>query len=260
MNKRTIYTVFGVALSLLIATGGWFITNSLLDRKESDLLSARGSVHVDAPQQTNTVPPDDSVITSDPTKLTAAEMYTVLEYWELNGTEQAHEPTDGQISMEQALNRAHEWLEYFCGQGLLSSKLLDYEPRKTNAYLSRNVPSQSGATAQNPLVKAEDIRDSKLLEPFYSYWTVRLYAERLNIMLIINAGTGQIWKAEIDSSTATINFNGVNAEEMQTAFKAYIDIENADGILNTNAEISPGTLENQTVLARVVLSVSAIIP
>lgn len=267
MKKRTIYTVSGVILSLLIAFGGWAVIDGLLARKENALLSTREIIPVNMPVDNssenssfNNYPPeitDPATIISEYPKLTASEIYRVLDRWESPGSPQPHEPTEGQLNMEQAIDAAKEWLAYFCQNRWLPAEAIDYD--KTNAYLSINIVELE-LVEENPLINEDEIRDDALLEPFYSYWTVSFSGAGMQTTLIINAGTGQIWQAEIVSNTTNISFNDISKGELLAAFADYIDTGGMDGLVQINAEIITGTSDGQTVSAKAELSLSAIRP
>jgi hypothetical protein len=269
MKKRRIYTMLGIALAFLIAFGGWAVTDALIAGKENALLSTRGSILINTQSGNsfgNTPPdagtPNTSVpitIINNYPKLNASEIYEVLVGWELPGKESPHEPTERQLNMEQAIAVAGEWLATFCGNDLIPEAAREYD--KTNAYLALNEISEPAEMiALNPLVSFDEIRDEALLEPFCSYWTVSFSGGTIDTTLIINAGTGQIWKAEIVSKNANVNFDGISESELLAAFTEYIDVDGADGIINITTKIIPGTLDGKTVLAKVELSLSAIWP
>lgn len=244
LSKRNLYTAMGIALSFVIAIGGWALTSKLIDGKADALLSVTGSVKVPVVASTDTgKEPDESGGESPHVlpRLTATEISAVLQNWKAAGSERPHEPTDGQLSMEQAIEAGKAGLSYFCEQGVIPTELLELEYDKINAYLYENQPRG---------------QETGSLDPFYSYWTVSLTNGRMSALLTINAVTGQIWKAEIASTISSVNFNEVQAEHMLDVFTSYLDLGDGDLIeakydeytISANMSFAGGMFEAVTTL------------
>lgn len=223
-SKQNLYTVVGVALSFVIAFGGWALTSELINRKADALLSVTGSVKVPTAPPTGTgEKPGDSDEETDYVwpKLTESEIVAVLQNWEAGGRERPHEPTEGQLSMEQAIDAGRTGLFYFSEQGIIPAELLDNS--KINAYLYEYQPSGQG---------------TGLLDPFYSYWTVSFSGESMDVSLTINAVTGQIWKADL--SFSGINSNELKGEQVLYVFTSNLELSSADSIKTTGNITSKG--------------------
>jgi len=217
MNKQKGYTAMGIALSFLIAVGGWTLTSMLIDKKSDALLSATGSIRIDTPSAISPTPVDqgDSGIEEllrERPKLTEDEIIKILQNWESSDSDRiAHEPTGEQLSMEQAIKIGEAGLSYFSEQGVIFVEPHEYENAKISAYLVENQPRGQNTLSRN-----------LALHPYYSYWSVSFSNERMNTVLTINAVTGQIWIADITVHSAISNFNTVNLEDALTAFISHI--------------------------------------
>ena len=228
MNKQKIYTGIGITLSLLIAIGGWILTSALIDKKSDALLSLTGITTIDAPGIMSTPGITENADDRSPNSpmserpvLTEQQIYEILQNWESSGNEKPHEPKEGQLNMEQAIAAGKTGLTYFSEQGIIPVELAGYKYDKTNAYLCQNLID-------------EQIR---FLDSVYSYWTVTFTSEQMSANLIINAVTGQIWKASITIFNENIDSGEVNPKHALDAFASYTGIslnEATDAVYGEN--------------------------
>ncbi|MDR1130907.1 MAG: hypothetical protein LBL15_00620 [Oscillospiraceae bacterium] len=219
MRKQNVLTILGIALSFVIAIGGWAVTSMLIDLKSDALLSAGGLTPVYAPAATSSghTKLDDNPnimgedISGERSIFSAIEISRILSNWESRANEQPHEPMEGQITMEQAIAIGQKGLSYFYDQGIIPAQLLEYS--KTDAYLCQRQPS-GGA--------------GKMLSPDYSYWGLSFSGENGSVRFSINAMTGQIWKADlgINSSETVLTeaVKKIKAEQMLDVFTAYLGL------------------------------------
>ena len=207
MVKNVIYTAFGILLSFAIAIGGWVLTSRLIGRESARLLDASTAFTVDIPaielahHYDSEAPPilDKRAITS------------ILHNWENMGVNRWHEPAPGQITMEQAIVAAREWVSFLQSYQLLP---LDMGFTSQMAFLSQNI----------------DPMDSFLpLE--YSYWTVNFGSDEVSLHMQINAVTGQVWTTEVTLAQYQIMWTNTlhtNLDEMQAALTAYVALLGMD--------------------------------
>ena len=186
MSKQKIITVAGIALSFAIATGGWALTSTMINRKSDALLSVSGTTWINAPDARPVAIPGQSVIEDNPSDtlsmLTEREMLSVLANWNSPGRERPHEPTAEQINMEEAIAIGEAALAYF---NFIPANQLVFDRTKTTAFLCQNIPSG---------------RNGQFLDPIYSYWAVTFTIDgvsRWGASMMINAVTGQVWKIDI---------------------------------------------------------------
>jgi len=201
VNKQNLYTAMGIALSFIIAVGGWVLTSTLIDRKSDTLLSATGSIQVNTPPVSPIDTNDDDETPPHRPTLSESEMVKVLQNWEAVIGERPHEPVDGQLNMEQAIDAGKAGLSYFHEQGIIPAELLKFD--KTNAYLCEKQPRG---------------QENYTLNPNYSYWTITFSGENRRATLVINAMTGQIWEAAFSGAGIA------ETEKALEAFTSYLDL------------------------------------
>ncbi|MCL2593642.1 MAG: hypothetical protein FWD82_09810 [Defluviitaleaceae bacterium] len=190
MSKRNIFTVIGLVLSFVIATGGWLLTSRLMNIQSERLLSGATSFLVNTPVA-EPIHVNNSDYPNRQRMLLEHEIVSVLQNWSfLRGT-QLHEPAIGQISMEQAIIAAREGIVFLRDHGILPEELLTFND--TRAYLSQNIDS---GLSLEPLLPIE-----------YSYWTVSFSGNYLTAFVTINAVTGQIWGISVATFEITQPIN-----------------------------------------------------
>ena len=211
LRLNNIYTGLGIILSFAIAVGGWTLTRRLIDNRSDALMSQAGYQTVNPPTVATPAHNDDGEedgSLSERPRLTVAEMARILINWESTDRERPHEPMEGQLSMEEAIDAADACLIEWGEAGLLAWET--YE--NVRAYLCQNLP--------------EDRAD--MLDPVYSYWTVSLSDQNLRATLTINAVTGQIWKASL-SFLQTNVYKEVDIEHILNTFISSLDLGGQDG-------------------------------
>ena len=185
-GKRLVLTTIGIILSLVIAVGGWVLTSHLMDMESERLLSGITSFAVDTPliEFTHFSNYDDDYPYARP-RLTEDEIVSVLRNWEqLPSWEHTvrrrlHEPAAGQINMQQAIEIAREGLLFLLDYGILPQEALTFND--VRAYLGQNI-----------------LPSDDFLPIEYSYWNVRFFNDYMDVLMTINAVTGQIWRKEIE--------------------------------------------------------------
>ena len=234
-RKRGIYTGLGIAASFAIAVGGWSLTRLLIDKRSDALMSQTGYQTVNPPPVATPKSVDNGDNDNPPTKrprLTEAEMARVLVNWESTDREIPHEPMEGQLSMEDAIDAADACLAEWGKVGLLPAQWETYE--NVRARLCQNLP--------------EDWRDRDLLDPVYSFWTVSMSAENIRATLTINAVTGQIWKASLSLAQTRASLGKVEIEQVLNTFMAPLD---SDGkVDDTNRETKVGFDRNAVMASK----------
>lgn len=230
MNKQGIYTAVGIAFSLMIAFGGWILTNTLLDKQETVLLSKTGSIYVPAGLKTmagsandansNLPPKTKTELLPNETKLEEGVMAKILANWNApQSYARPHDPVEGQFSMEQAITAAKNGLSHFSTQGIIPPVLLENEFTRTKASLWENHP----AFKENP--SDPRVKVSTELPPAYSYWVITFDNEKLNVRLMLNAVTGAIWRADIVSYQAGTTLTDLDVVEMIEIYAAYLGLD-----------------------------------
>lgn len=192
---KKVITLGGIFLAFVIAIGGLFIMQGMIHERGDALLSESGSVKAapivdDADRNT-----DDA----EPTTLSQMEIIQILHSLESKETEQPHEPMQGQISMENAIEQAKEWTNHFYTQ------YLDEETTDTLNYIKIN---SKLCIKQN----SEIVGNSS--EVLNSYWTVILETDEIRTEIVMNAVTAQVFRATVTSSSAAYDFSKIDLERL----------------------------------------------
>ena len=95
--------------------------------------------------------------------------------------ETLHDPVEGQISMEEAVQEGEEWL--------ISMGIGEGEAQGADDGL-KFVKAALGVGIQKGSSKVQ-------LEPYYSFWTVHFSGSYTDAVLYLNAVTGRVWRAEV---------------------------------------------------------------
>ena len=186
-------TLGGIFFAFVIAIGGLFIMQGMIHKRGDVLLSESGNIKA-APIV------DDAEGNADDLELTPLsqmEIIQILHSLESNETEQPHEPMQGQISMENAIEQAKEWTNHFYTQ------YLDEETTDTLNYIKIN---SKLCIKQN----SEIVGNSS--EVINSYWTVILETDEIRTEIVMNAVTAQIFCATVTSSSVEYDFSKIDLE------------------------------------------------
>ena len=216
-RKHNLYTGLAILLSFTIAVGGWELTRLLIDNRSDALMSQSGYQTVNppaiaTPSQTQTDDGEEDGPSQKRPRLTETEMARILINWESPDQERPHEPMEGQLSMEEAIDAADAYLAEWGKAGLFPTAWETYEVAR--AYLCQNLPEGRG----------------DLLDPALSYWTVSLSDQNLRATLTINAVTGQVWKASFSFLQMRVYLKEAEIEHVLNTFISQLDMGmKADG-------------------------------
>jgi len=226
----------GIILSFVIAIGGWVLTSTLIDMRSDALLSASGitlmnapdarlpessisSTAVDDPNVEAPMLPDYAQNTDGPT-LSENEIISIIKNLESPTIERLHEPSAGQITMEQAIESGQAWCSVFSESGIIPAELFNWEDMRINAYLSQRLPLD---------------QSEQFLNPIYSYWTVTYSSVYMDTNLDINAVTGKVLKANIALHSYPQTALYPNAiKNVLVRFIDDLGLDSYDGIKTTN--------------------------
>lgn len=181
MNKRIVFSGIMNLSVILFAFAGMFITNGLMERKEAQLLAEKGSIEMESPNMSLY---NDKNLENEnyETVLTPEQIADTLNQWKNPSNEtRPHEPIEGQLPMEQAINKGEIWIRSMKEAGEFTAQ-------------DSSVFHEVTAALEIHVKQEESILE---LEPYYSYWRVQFTNEQLRICLYMNAVTGQVWEADI---------------------------------------------------------------
>ena len=213
-TKTLLLTTLGILLSFAVALGGWQLVNRLIGMESDRLLGTPTTFAVDMPD----MPLSDTSLAEDdaPHTLDKAAITSILRNWEDMGFNRWHEPAPGQITMEQAILTAREWVAFLQSYNLL--------------------PADIGFTSQVAFLSQNTDPMGSFLPLEYSYWTVNFGSDDIHLHMQMNAVTGQVWTTEVtvaDYRRMLERSYHLSHDEMQDALTAYMALLGMDGALDT---------------------------
>lgn len=221
MKNHQKLNVLGVILVFIIIIGSWGLTKYLLYRKEINLLSRINKFDISI----------NSDLESSNSDLSVEEIREILVTWNDNKELRVHDPTINQLSMDEAINKSIDDIEYFCEKGILPSSFKSVDVSlNTSAYLGTKVPENTN------------------LKDRYSYWTIKFSSEEIFIELELNAYTGNIWNI-IAYDFVNENVENINIEEALKMYSSYLGINMSN---YSKSELGYGSLTSDD--SRLILS------
>ncbi len=168
MKKTSRYTILTMLLAVAISLGSMACLNLILRAREGWLLSANGAIL--AGSMVNEWQKRQNI--------SVRQIEEVIKSWDKGMT--AHDPVNGQISMEEAIRAGRAW---FTKMDLEEyDRERDEKARIHSAYAMLR-------TLEEP-AKAEE-------KPYYSFWEVRLSGGSVEAVLYVNAVTAGVWQAKV---------------------------------------------------------------
>ncbi len=115
MNKSFQYTILTLLLALVFAFGSMAGMNLILEKREEQILTERGKAVIEAPvfawQEWETEGNEENKENKGRT-LTLKQISDAIDSWNNRTGEVIHDPVEGQISMEQAIEQGKAWLAF----------------------------------------------------------------------------------------------------------------------------------------------------
>lgn len=182
MSKSYRYTILTLFLAVVFGLGSMEGMHLILKARESRLLTQQGSVAVEAPVRAWQV--KESSAAGEIAVSPALEGYTLSEEQVvevLNNREGAmilnHEPVEGQIPMEAAMEASVFWLS--------EMGFIDAAAEEPNYMTARLTVAVKRDKLEIPL------------EPYHSFWFVQYYGPSMMVFMHVNAVTGRVWSADV---------------------------------------------------------------
>lgn len=197
MNRAYKYTTLTVLLALAFTLGSMAGMNLILRVKEKQLLTESGRVVAKAPvrswqtQESRAEGEKEKNSDKESDILTTGKAEEVVRNWNEHKGITVHNPVNGQISMEEAIQAGREWL---AEMGMEKK-----EQEKTQLSYSVNAILYAAVEEELSIQKwpAQPVVTEEPLEPYYSFWNVQFSNQSVNAVLFLNAVTGKVWGAEI---------------------------------------------------------------
>lgn len=198
MIKRILYSLVTMICAIFLIFGSMFMSNRFLLRREAKLLSETGKMKVeslvvawntDKEEQTEKEEAAGAQSESGAildrqgeyaVKLSEEEMIRALKNLDSGMEELIHEPVEGQLSMEEAINTGINWVK----------AMMHSEDKFEEALYLEDVKAALSFVMGNEKVKET--------APYYSFWKVELSYGLMVINLSINAVDGRVWRADIN--------------------------------------------------------------
>jgi hypothetical protein len=186
MNKAYKYTILTLLLAVVFIFVSMTGMNLILQIRERQLLTESGRIAMETPVRSwqtadNEEGEEENAVAEKETDtLTTEQMEEVINGWNQRTGVTVHSPVNGQISMEDAIEMAQQWL---AEMGLNDNE----QERDTDAI------SMSAVLG----VATQEILEGVQLELYYSIWTVQIQSDSIKAEIYINAVTGKVWGAEI---------------------------------------------------------------
>lgn len=235
MKKTYKYTFLTMFLALVFIFGSMAGMNFILYIREDRLLSESGMAVAESPVRAWQEWGDKTEKDEDGEKysLSVVQVKDAIESWNRRMGETLHNPVQGQISMEEAVQEGEEWL--------MSMGIEEGETQRTDVGL-KLVKATLGVGVQKGSSRVP-------LEPYYSFWTVHFSGSYTDTVLYLNAVTGRVWGAEI---TLYDNLPEELPCEKLGWFVEMAGLQVADGIAEINEEKTQAVLvvEDDLLYAR----------
>ena len=207
--------LLGILTALVIAFGAVTLVQRRLTDEKRELLEGGGAVTL--PVQTLQTDAEkleeaESAEEGADRKMTREELTRALELLESPGEIYPHEPRPGQLSMENAVQCAKEWMrEFLLPQLGIGADAGGESTEYRAACFLWSRGEQDGGAVENPLL---------------SFWTVSLTGPKMNGMLVLNAATGQVMDAVINC-TAPVEYQ--EDSHMTRILEEYMDSFELEG-------------------------------
>ena len=180
MIERLIKSILGITLSLVIALGGWLITNHFIETNAQSFFVPRYVARVAIPEYGNL---DQEGIRDN---LSPSEVYSVFQSWCPSNPIIFHEPASDQIGLEEAVTIGRQNLD------ILKDLLHLPEDFFVSTFMNIHIAQRGAFDSGEGEWGQGELRDS-----IYSYWQLNFSSDSFNVVMKLNAFTGQMWSATL---------------------------------------------------------------
>ena len=203
-KKGRVFDVLGILLAFLAAAGGLFLAKKALDQNRETLLSKTGQVK--------------TVLLSDgqegkEREEAINELADVVKTWENEQVEYPHEPGNGQLSMEEAVEISQNWVKNF------------YKKYRKQQLKGIQDLTKYSKVSANLCMKQKEPSKEDTFVVMYSYWKVAVVDEITRAEFILNAATGQILDVFMFSYYTGMNFLDISQKKVLHEYVRTFDPE-----------------------------------
>ena len=223
MKKTYKYTLLTMFLALTFIFGSMAGMDFILLSREDQILSESGVAVAESPVRAWQDWGDGTEKDDERYSLSVVQVKDAIESWNKRLGDTLHDPVDGQVSMEEAVQEGEEWL--------MSMGMGEGEAQGAGAGLAF-VKATLGVGVQKGASRVP-------LEPYYSFWTVRFSGSYTDAVLYLNAVTGRVWRAEV---TLYDNLPEELPSENLERFVEMAGLQAADGAAEINEEKTQAVL------------------
>lgn len=186
------YTILTLLASVAFIAGSMAGMNLILKIEEERLLEGSGEILMESPVLAwqgygNEAGEKSEDANGKAPVLTMEQIEDAVKCWNNRKGEILHNPVEGQLSMEEAVQAGEDWL---AKTGFVKEEKTGGEVFRVKATLGMGYTDVSAKTQ---------------LEPYYSFWTIKFVDENQYIILYLNAVTGGVWGAEINLYEGTFS-------------------------------------------------------
>lgn len=216
MHKAGKYTLLTAILALIFIVLSILCGRILLGNWEEKLLGRSGRLEYTSPVRSGEETEDGSQAARD-NRLQMEEIEDIVRVWNQKSVLLVHEPAEGQISIDEAIEEVKSWLSEIGMEETAAGGSGSIQATLNQGQMKGKKKSQQG--------------------PGYSFWRVEYVRDEVEAVFFVNAITGRVWEADVtfykpwpkkpdaDFLDILVDLTGLKASEEDRAVKLW---ENED--------------------------------
>lgn len=180
--KEYKYTFISLMFAALFIIGSMVATNYILRLRETRLLTEKGDMKVESPviewegEKNSEESAGNTDVNGKKKFLSMKQIEEAVNSWNNRSMVTLHNQVAGQIPMEEAIENGKKWLN--------KMEIVDVKEKVS-----------FGVSAELGVGRGKE--DTGEREAYFSFWTVTYSSQSMNVVLYLNAVTGNVWGAEI---------------------------------------------------------------
>lgn len=212
MNRKKVISIICTLSTCAVVFAALYIMFGLLEQKQEKLLSQRGNIPI-TEMVSDTGESDENL----KSELSMEELKEVISYLEWEAQEEPREPSNDQLTMKQAISEGQQWIVDFIRNNMDDIMQLpeSYE-RITATLCEKQAVTESIVQTEkgNILTKSEDTESDDL----FAYWKIEYRSQSVQIVLWLNAVTGQVLRVNMTGFESDVNFLSLDSERILTDY------------------------------------------